>query len=152
VDEVVIRGGDSAVADVVEIGGGIISEWVQRLATGVGTPGEITLWSRIAGRGRRRLCLPGVEIAVPRARLSTADGTTQEWQSAVLPRYARRTRQADALIASAYLFGIDNRGGEASARGAIQGRRYQGRGEPGLAQAEERLGSLARMHAGTCSE
>ena len=43
-----------------------------------------------------------VEIAVPRARLSAADGTTHEWQSAVLPRYARMTRQVEALITAAY--------------------------------------------------
>ena len=50
-----------------------------------------------------------VEIAVPRARLSAADGTTHEWQSAVLPRYARMTRQVEALIASAYLSGTNTR-------------------------------------------
>ena len=50
-----------------------------------------------------------VEIAVPRARLSGAEGTTREWQSAVLPRYARMTRQVEALIASAYLSGTNTR-------------------------------------------
>jgi transposase-like protein len=50
-----------------------------------------------------------VEIAVPRARLRGADGTTREWRSATLPRYARRTRQAEALIASAYLSGTNTR-------------------------------------------
>ncbi|HEV2608174.1 MAG TPA: IS256 family transposase [Xanthomonadaceae bacterium] len=50
-----------------------------------------------------------VEIAVPRARLSAGDGTTHEWQSAVLPRYARMTRQVEALIASAYLSGTNTR-------------------------------------------
>ena len=40
-----------------------------------------------------------VEIAVPRARLSAADGSSREWRSAVLPRYARMTRQVEALIA-----------------------------------------------------
>jgi transposase-like protein len=46
---------------------------------------------------------------VPRARLRAADGSTREWRSAVLPRYARRTRQAEALIASAYLAGTNTR-------------------------------------------
>ena len=50
-----------------------------------------------------------VEIAVPRARLSAADGTTHEWQSAVLPRYARMTRQVEALITAAYLSGTNTR-------------------------------------------
>jgi putative transposase len=50
-----------------------------------------------------------VEITGPRARLRAEDGSTREWRSAVLPRYARRTRQAEALIASAYLAGTTTR-------------------------------------------
>src|SRR3712207_2890913 len=50
-----------------------------------------------------------VELAVPRARLRAGDGGTREWRSAVLPRYARRTRQVEALIASAYLSGTNTR-------------------------------------------
>src|SRR3712207_1210500 len=50
-----------------------------------------------------------VAIAVPRARLRADDGTTQEWRSAALPRDARRTRQMEALIASAYLAGTNTR-------------------------------------------
>jgi putative transposase len=50
-----------------------------------------------------------VEIAVPRARLRGEDGSSREWRSAVLPRYARRTRQVEALIASAYLAGTNTR-------------------------------------------
>src|SRR6478752_3305943 len=37
------------------------------------------------------------------------DGSTREWRSAVLPRYARRTRQLEALIAGAYLAGTNTR-------------------------------------------
>ena len=45
-----------------------------------------------------------VAIAVPRARLRAGDGSTREWRSAAaLPRYARLTRRAEALIAGAYL-------------------------------------------------
>ena len=70
-----------------------------------------------------------VEIAVPRARLQAGDGSTREWRSAVLPRYARRTRQAEALIASAYLAGTNTRRVQralaALFRGAVGG---QGRG------------------------
>jgi putative transposase len=50
-----------------------------------------------------------VEIAVPRARLRAGNGTTREWRSAVLPRYARMTRQVEALIAGAYLSGTNTR-------------------------------------------
>jgi putative transposase len=63
--------------------------------------------------GTRRRGLLGsfgpVEIAVPRARLLAGDGTSREWQSGVLPRYARMTRQVEALIASAYLSGTNTR-------------------------------------------
>src|SRR6202051_3527498 len=44
-----------------------------------------------------------IEIAVPRARLTTADGKTTEWKSQTLRAYQRRTLAADALIASTYL-------------------------------------------------
>ena len=50
-----------------------------------------------------------VTVSVPRARLAQADGITQEWRSAVLPRYARMTRQVEALIAGAYLAGTNTR-------------------------------------------
>jgi putative transposase len=50
-----------------------------------------------------------VEIAVPRARLHAGDGVTREWRSTVLPRYARMTRQVEALIAGSYLAGTNTR-------------------------------------------
>jgi putative transposase len=50
-----------------------------------------------------------VTVNVPRARLARSDGTTQEWRSATLPCYARMTRQAEALIASAYLADTNTR-------------------------------------------
>ena len=50
-----------------------------------------------------------VQINVPRARLRSESGGTQEWRSAALPRYARMTRQVEALIASAYLAGTNTR-------------------------------------------
>jgi putative transposase len=63
------------------------------------------------GRRSRRLLgsFGPIEIAVPRARLLAPDGTSREWRSAVLPRYARMTKQAEALIASAYLAGANTR-------------------------------------------
>ena len=49
-----------------------------------------------------------VEITVPRARV-TADGRTGEWKSKTLPRYARMTRQVEALIAGTSLAGTNTR-------------------------------------------
>src|SRR5205085_12126882 len=49
------------------------------------------------------------EIAVPRARLETADGKTAEWKSQSLRAYQRRTLAADALIAASYLAGTNTR-------------------------------------------
>ena len=51
-----------------------------------------------------------VEIAVPRARIETnTPGKTAEWKTKVLARYQRRTKEVDALIASAYLSGTNTR-------------------------------------------
>src|SRR5215813_9336934 len=50
-----------------------------------------------------------VEIAVPRARLEGAAGKTTEWKSSALRAYQRRTKQADSLIADAYLAGTNTR-------------------------------------------
>lgn len=50
-----------------------------------------------------------VEISVPRARMTAEGGGTKEWRSASLPRYARMTRQMEALIAGAYLSGTNTR-------------------------------------------
>ena len=50
-----------------------------------------------------------VTIAVPRARIETVDGKTTEWVNKTLPRYRRRTKEVDALIAGAYLSGTNTR-------------------------------------------
>jgi putative transposase len=69
----------------------------------------------IAGHrhGRRNRTLRGtfgeVTVKLPRARLVNPDGTTREWQNTTIPAYKRRTRQVDALIASAYLSGTNTR-------------------------------------------
>jgi putative transposase len=42
------------------------------------------------------------QIAVPRARIVEKDGKTTEWKSKALRAYQRRSRAADALIASTY--------------------------------------------------
>jgi hypothetical protein len=50
-----------------------------------------------------------LDITVPRGRMSKPEGGTAEWRSAALPRYARMTRQAEALIAATYLAGTNTR-------------------------------------------
>lgn len=50
-----------------------------------------------------------LRVSVPRARLVQPAGGTAEWKNATLPAYQRRTRQADALIAGAYLAGTNTR-------------------------------------------
>ncbi len=61
-------------------------------------------------RERQLLGLFGpVELSVPRARMAVKGGGTQEWRSASLPRYARMTKQVEALIAGAYLSGTNTR-------------------------------------------
>jgi putative transposase len=63
--------------------------------------------------GHRERTLTGtfgaVAIRVPRARLEAPEGGTREWKSSVIPAYQRRTRQAEALIAGAYLSGTNTR-------------------------------------------
>src|SRR5258708_40175728 len=63
--------------------------------------------------GSRTRALTGtfgrIEIAVPRARLTTPEGKTAEWKSQALRAYQRRTLAADALIASSYLAGTNTR-------------------------------------------
>jgi transposase-like protein len=48
-------------------------------------------------------------ISVPRGRVIAADGTTGEFHSQLMPRYARRTDDVDAAILRCYLGGINSR-------------------------------------------
>lgn len=50
-----------------------------------------------------------VALTVPRGRLRQPDGTTQEWRSGVLPRYARRTASLDAALTRLYVSGASTR-------------------------------------------
>src|SRR5919199_355734 len=63
------------------------------------------------GKRERRLLgsFGPTTVSVPRGRLARPDGTTEEWRSATLPRYARMTRQVEALIAASYLAGTNTR-------------------------------------------
>jgi Transposase, Mutator family len=77
-------------------------------ARGLGNeePAAATVPSTGYRHGRRERQVMGsfgtFEVAVPRARLDTADGGTTEWVNKTLPAYRRRTREVDALIAGAY--------------------------------------------------
>lgn len=50
-----------------------------------------------------------VAIRVPRGRMQESDGTTAEFRSRALPRYARRTRTVDEAILGVYLAGANTR-------------------------------------------
>ena len=77
--------------------------------------GRVETSAGVAGHrhGNRTRTLTGTfgrtEIAVPRARLMPPDGGTTEWKSEALRAYQRRTRAAEALIAGAYLAGVNTR-------------------------------------------
>jgi putative transposase len=48
-------------------------------------------------------------FAMPRARLITAAGPTEEWHSALVPRYQRRSAQVDEAMLGVYLSGTNTR-------------------------------------------
>ena len=82
-----------------------------RLAeTGVGGRPLVGAGHRHGHRERQLMGTFGpVTVRVPRARLETSDSKTVEWKNATIPAYQRRTKQADALIAGAYLAGTNTR-------------------------------------------
>ena len=53
--------------------------------------------------------LGNMELDVPRGRIQDLDGSSREFQSAILPRYARRTKEVDDAILGAYLAGANTR-------------------------------------------
>ena len=73
--------------------------------------GEAGIVGHRHGSRTRRLTgtFGSTEISVPRARIDVGDGTTSEWKSKALRAYQRRTKAADALIASTYLAGTNTR-------------------------------------------
>src|SRR5258708_1671274 len=77
-----------------------------------------------------------IEIAVPRARLTTADGKTTEWKSQTLRAYQRRTLAADALIASTYLAGTNTRRGRRALAALFGGTGGKDTGSPTWRQGE----------------
>jgi hypothetical protein len=101
--------------------------------------------------GHRTRTLTGTfgaaEIAVPRARLDAGDGRTAEWKSKALRAYQWRTQAADALIASVYLSGTNTRRVRRALAALFGGAIGKGRGQPHLAQGEDRLGCMERRLA-----
>ena len=60
-------------------------------------------------RERQRLVFGPVMVSGPRARRTAIGGMTQEWRSTVVPRYGRRPRHVEALIAAADLSDTNTR-------------------------------------------
>jgi transposase-like protein len=61
-------------------------------------------------------CAGPLTLAVPRARLFTQDGGSEEWRDHVLPRYARRSPDVDAAVLGMYLSGVNTRKVKAALR------------------------------------
>ena len=71
--------------------------------------GAISNGRRHGHRPRQLITTFGpLTLSVPRARLADEAGE-QEWKSALLPAYQRLSRRAEALIAEAYLAGMNTR-------------------------------------------
>ena len=49
------------------------------------------------------------QLRIPRGRIAREDGTTSEFRSEILPRYARRTRAIDEALLGIYLAGTNTR-------------------------------------------
>jgi transposase-like protein len=62
-----------------------------------------------------------VALTVPRGRLFTPRGETEEWRSELMPRYARRTREVDAALAGLYLSGTNTRRVKQALRPLLKG-------------------------------
>src|SRR4051812_31204495 len=75
------------------------------------------------GGGPRGLVpsLGPLELTVPRARLRDGAGE-REWRSELLPAYRRLSRRAEALVAQAYLAGVNTRRVRRALAGLFAGR------------------------------
>ena len=83
------------------------------------------------------LCLIGsfgrVELSVRRAGVRGEDGRSHEFHSTLLPRYKRLTGSANALIAGAYLAGVNTRRVPLALGTLVVGAVSEGYREPRLA-------------------
>ena len=49
------------------------------------------------------------DLEIPRGRVMREDGSSEEFRSEIVPRYARRSREVDEAILGAYLAGANSR-------------------------------------------
>lgn len=63
-----------------------------------------------------------VTLTIPRARLQAGAAAATEWQSQVLPAYARRMRQVNEAVLQAYLCGANTRRIRGALKPLLQGR------------------------------
>lgn len=70
------------------------------------------------GSKQRKLTLRTgtVQLEVPRARLAESDGSEREWQSQLVPRYRRSSREVEQSVLGVYLSGSNTR----RIRGALE--------------------------------
>ncbi len=81
-------------------------ELTEALGTGRYERGRARRGYRNGHQTRRITMAVGTQkLDVPRGRIVDADGSSREFRSEALPRYARRTREVDEAILGAYLAG-----------------------------------------------
>jgi putative transposase len=85
-------------------------ELTQALGTDRYERGDARRGYRNGHQKRRITTAVGAQtLDVPRARIVDQDGSSREFRSEALPRYARRTREVDEAILGAYLAGANTR-------------------------------------------
>jgi putative transposase len=107
--------------DSIEVGvRGRIRDWIEELVEAELTavlgaevserPGATRQGYRHGHRERTlSTSLGPTTFQLPRARLQSPSGETREWQSAVVPRYQRRTGRVDEALLGVYLSGTNGR-------------------------------------------
>lgn len=93
----------------------------EEVAAALGAPRSQRVAERAGyrhGSKPRRLTLRTgtVQLEVPRARLAEADGGEREWQSQLVPRYRRSSREVEQSVLGVYLSGSNTR----RIRGALE--------------------------------
>lgn len=86
----------------------------EEVAAALGAPRSQRVAERAGyrhGSKPRRLTLRTgtVQLNVPRARLTEADGGEREWQSQLVPRYRRSSREVEQSVLGVYLSGSNTR-------------------------------------------
>ena len=85
-------------------------ELTEALGTGRYERGEARRGYRNGHQPRRITTVVGAQtLDVPRGRVVDPEGSSREFRSQALPRYARRTREVDEAILGAYLAGANSR-------------------------------------------